>query len=225
MDFYELQSKGKIYVELLDSLPMWNSINTGRLIFDLSSNTLYFGGNAETGWISTYLFPNSINNKHICWDISLDDNTGLMIDANSIPCYYDDLDNSNATTNISTVQDSIQKLRNSIHTVLNGKYYADSSIKSRHLDLSIPDGLNASDILINNDDLYFGSPTVDISVEQALEILHLRRADDIYMAEDNTFGSKLNIFSNTVQDSFGAHQNLPQRIDIHPTLCLHCQPQ
>lgn len=47
MDFYNIIMKGQFFVEILESLPTWTSSDKGRLVYDSTTNSVYFGTNTR----------------------------------------------------------------------------------------------------------------------------------------------------------------------------------
>ncbi len=49
MEFYEIDTKGKLWIERLSSMPTWSSSYKGRIVYDTTNNIYYYGG--ASAWI------------------------------------------------------------------------------------------------------------------------------------------------------------------------------
>ena len=50
MDNYGITMKGEFICETVTSLPVWTSVDEGRLLYDSTNNSLYCGTNSE--WVN-----------------------------------------------------------------------------------------------------------------------------------------------------------------------------
>jgi hypothetical protein len=52
MDFYGIESEGRVYIQCVSELPVWSSDDEGRILLCLSDNNVYSGTNAKWQCIS-----------------------------------------------------------------------------------------------------------------------------------------------------------------------------
>jgi len=188
MDTFGLYAKGTIILEKVKSRSPWTFRDIGRLIYELSTDTIWIGGTTNddgvNGWFQIGLTKKSINSYHVDWDTDL---TFLSnkISAVNIPCLFD-----GSKTN---VQESLNNLLSDLNILKDGSTLIDKSIKSRHIDLETDEGLDASLIRILNENNYFKVTNVELALNYCYEL-----TKDPLLPDGSQFGKLLGVDVKTV---------------------------
>jgi hypothetical protein len=207
MEAYQLKPKGSFYVQIVDTLPAWLSINVGRILYDNATQSLYFGDNDS--WVSIPPSKGDIKADDIDWDININDTTGQKVSAKNVPCLFVDValglaacsTNTDITPGPSDVQTALDDLSVYLRGFLSGKKLGVGIIKSIHVDSASGDGLKASDIMLKNTSGYFGPTQDHHSIEKILEDLVSRRAGDIFLDLGTKSGNVFTSEGKTIQDN------------------------
>ena len=189
MKVQETLIKGKMWVQILDRLPVWKPSDKGRILYSLQDNNLFFAG--EYDWVSCGILSKYIKDYHIDWDINLDDPS--KVKAKSIPC----------TSNLgnTTVQDSLDILYSYIDLLKNGNLFNSHVLNYDHIDTYSSIGITSEKIMIQDKSCYFSNTPYSISIDSALKTLYSRRADGVELSKFSTFGTIIPISANTVQSA------------------------
>ena len=173
-----LTMKGKIWAQVLNTLPDYETEDIGRIITCRDTGISYIGG-SDT-WMPITLYDKCINNTHLNYSHDINDN--LAINASKIPASKDGEDVS--------IQDAINLLYNDIENLRNGKDLQDGVLGNRHINGGNYPGFTAEDMFIRN--LHSGfrqALPYYLSVEGALKMLDQRRADEMLLPKDNSIGA------------------------------------
>lgn len=182
--------KGKVYIQILSQKPPWTIEDRGRIIFSINDNISYIGG--STGWTACSLHEDVVKASHIDWNTEMLD--GLdKVSSKDIPCTYED--------QITNLQLALNSLRTHILNLQNGSEIQDGTILARHINLNTDKGFTAGSLLFRDIHGCLSDSTYTYSLEDALNLLCQRRADKLYLAENNEFGALLGFTGKTVQDS------------------------
>lgn len=168
---------GSLYVQRLETKPPFQYDDTGRVIYCVDSETMWIG--AENEWVSITLYDGCIKSNHINWDI--DQNSSAAVNSSKMPTYYNG--------NVMTVQEALDQIQADLGNIRNAKDMGEKVIMGRHINGASVDGFTAEDMYIR--DLYgtFGGNAYATSVEQAIDIIAKKRANDIKLSKDSSLGS------------------------------------
>lgn len=189
MQSLQMKFRGKVWVQILDSLPDWTNEDVGRIVYIKGINESYIGGDKK--WEPIFLFEDAVKNKHMNWGLGTDID---LINGECIPIY----DENTTETNIQELFD-----RHYLHitNLRNGNDIEDAVLKGRHIDGKSNDGFTAPLMYIEDRSRCFGVLRYEMSVEDALAYLCQRRADSIRLARPNGFGGTIGVSSPNVQNA------------------------
>lgn len=193
MENYALTMKGRFVTEKVLNIPIWTLNDIGRFIYVISLDRYFIGAQTavidDDGWASVGLYNESIKNKHIDWDINLEYLDDNKISGRNIPIVYDE-----TNTNIQRAIDLIYV--NILHLVT-GDLLDSGSIISRHI------GFEANNIKIDNSLGYFTPlvPPTDLTIQNVLDELYLRTAEDLKLSKNTNFGNLFNLNITSLESS------------------------
>lgn len=183
--------KGMFYAEMVTELPDFKSTYEGRIVYCANDQTLYFG--TKLNWKAVVITQNSINTSNICWDWTFQLQSPLCVNSKVIPTQY--------SGEIQSLQTTLDQINESIVKIQDGSYFVDGFIKRRHIDTVSNYGFTAEYLPIANKDNCFGltTSTSPIMVEDALTILCNRRANQMKLSRNKTFGTCIKSVADNVE--------------------------
>lgn len=193
MDNYGLVMFGSLVIEKVQVLPDWGISDTGRILYDLTTNNYWLGGHSITvgtdGWIPLGITSTAIHSYNIDWDTNM---TGAFgkVNASYMPCRFGDT----TSTQVQAVLDNIYTTLTSVQA---GDKINANSIRDYHLDITGTHRVTADSIPVLNDDGYFSG--TNPTIEDALSQLTTRNASGVPLDTDSGhFGADLTPFSTAV---------------------------
>jgi len=200
MEFYNVNMTGPFMAEQVETLPEWTEDQTGRFVFALDVNRYYLGASSldvgENGWTVIGIYDDSIKSMHIDWDEELSEDVE-KIDSRNIPTLYKE--------NISNVQLAISDISDDVNDLIHGNNFVNGAIKAQAI------GFDANDILIENGSgSFIGS---NITIEIALHQLFDRRANDVLLELNSSFGSRINVEVDDIQGALNGLENYVTNLD------------